>query len=53
MTKIEISEEMKYPVYKEFRPEFYEGRLVPYTEKEKRIKMMKQNSKTRKEYHSR
>ena len=47
------AKEMKYPVYKEFRPEFYEGRLVPYTEKEKRIKMMKQNSKTRKEYHSR
>lgn len=51
--KIEISEEMKYPEYREFQPEFYEGRLVPYTEKENRIKITKQNSKTRKECHSR
>lgn len=37
--KIEICEEMKYPEYKEYQPEFYEDRLVPYTEKEKRIQM--------------
>lgn len=37
--KIEICEEMKYPEYKEYQPEFYEDQLVPYTEKEKRIEM--------------
>lgn len=39
--KLEICEKMKYPEYKEFHPDFYEGELVPYTEKEKRIQKKK------------
>lgn len=38
---LEISEEMLYPQYKEFNPDFHSGEFIPYTEKEKRIQKEK------------
>lgn len=51
--KLEICENMKYRGYKELKPDFYEGELVPYTEKEKRIQIAKQYFKARNENRSR
>lgn len=51
--KLEICEELKFPEYKELQPKFYENELVPYTEKEKRIQMLKQYLKTKEENRTR